>query len=92
MNKIKKIGWVVIVLLAVLVGCWVVLENPEAITVKLFGFEVLTMPAGLWLLIAFAMGCLVGVLATTPALAKTSSRAKKLDRQLSKSQQTAPKK
>ncbi len=87
MNKVKKTGWIVVVVVAVLIGCWVVLENPEIIAVKLFGFEVMSMPAGLWLLISFAFGCLVGVLATTPKLAKTKHRAKKLDRQLSQSQQ-----
>ena len=85
MNTVKKILLVVIVLFALLLGWWVIQDNLDLVTVRLFGFDVLTLPVGLVLLISLGIGCLLGILATTPPLMSARHRAKKLEKQFASS-------
>jgi len=67
-----------------LLGIWVVVDNPDPVAFKLFGFETKPLPGGLWLLATFAVGCVVALVASSPALVKLNHRVRRLNKQLIK--------
>jgi len=85
MGKLKTLWWIIVALLAIWFGFWVVVDNPESITVKLAGFEMKSLPSGLLLLAVFSGGCLVGLLAGLPSVTKLKRQVGRLNRQLPKS-------
>lgn len=84
MMLFRKIWWLFIVLLAICLGVWVVIDNPDSISLKLFGFDIPSIPGGLWLLITFAVGCVVALLISLPTFIKLNHRIKRLQKQLVK--------
>jgi uncharacterized integral membrane protein len=84
MALLKKLWWLLIAIIAIWLGVWVVIDNPEPVTFKLFGFDTKPLPSGLWLLATFAIGCVVALLASSPALIRLGHRVKRLNKQLVK--------
>lgn len=62
MSIIRKGLLLLILLLAVVSGFWVVLDNPQPVTFQLLGFRVSTLPLGIWALLVFLLGCAIGIL------------------------------
>ena len=84
MALLKKLWWLLIAITAIWLGIWVVIDNPDPVTFKLFGFDTKPLPGGLWLLATFAIGCVVALLASSPALIRLSHRVGRLNKQLIK--------
>ena len=84
MALLKKLWWLLVAILAIWLGIWVVVDNPDPVAFKLFGFDTKPLPGGLWLLATFAVGCVVALIASSPALVKLNHRAKRLNKQLVK--------
>lgn len=68
MGKLKLLWWIVIGVMAIVIGVWVVVDNPEPVMVRLAGFKLQELPTGLWILLAFTVGCLFGLLCGWPQL------------------------
>jgi len=84
MALLKKLWWLLIAIAAICLGVWVVIDNPEPVAFTLFGFETKPLPGGLWLLVTFAIGCVVALIASSPALVRLNHRVKRLNKQLIK--------
>lgn len=84
MALLKKLWWLLIAIAAIWLGIWVVVDNPDPVSFKLFGFETKPLPGGLWLLATFAVGCVVALVASSPALVKLNHRVRRLNKQLIK--------
>lgn len=84
MALLKKLWWLLIAITAIWLGLWVVIDNPDPITFKIFGFDTKPFPSGLWLLATFAIGCVVALLASSPALIRLNHRVRRLNKQLIK--------
>ena len=87
MNKLKLLCWILVVLAAVWLGFWLVVDNPQVITVRLLGFEVESLPTGLWFLLVFSTGCLIGLLCGWPQLIRLKKQLSSLNRRLMKAGQ-----
>ena len=84
MAMLKKLWWLLIAVAAIWLGIWIVIDNPAPVVFKLFGFETKPLPGGLWLLVTFAVGCVVALVASSPALVRLNHRVKRLNKQLVK--------
>ena len=84
MALLKKLWWLLIAIAAIWLGIWVVVDNPDPVAFKLFGFETKPLPGGLWLLATFAVGFVVALVASSPALVKLNHRVRRLNKQLIK--------
>lgn len=85
MRKIKLILLVVLLLVAVFVGAWFVQDNNSSTDVVLLGFHLGIMPVGVWVLVFFLSGVVVGVALSYPAifgLKRQSRRSLKMLRKL----------
>ena len=51
-----------LLILAIVTGFWVVIDNPEPVVFRLLGFTLSTLPLGMWALLAFLLGCVAGML------------------------------
>jgi uncharacterized integral membrane protein len=91
MALLKKLWWLLIAIAAIWLGIWVVIDNPDPVIFKLFGFETKPLPGGLWLLATFAIGCIVALVASSPSLVRLNHRAKRLTKQLEKIKASAEK-
>ncbi len=58
----RKFLLILLLIVAAVLGFWVVMDNPDAVTFKLMGFTVSTLPLGVWALLLFLVGCCVGIL------------------------------
>lgn len=84
MALLKRLWLLLLAVLAILLGLAVVLANPEPLSMELFGYPLGPMPSGLWVLLAVSLGCLLGLLASLPALLRLKRRAYLLNKQLAK--------
>ncbi|MCB1667893.1 MAG: LapA family protein [Porticoccaceae bacterium] len=84
MGKLKLLWWIVIGVMAIVIGVWVVVDNPEPVMVRLAGFKLQELPTGLWILLAFTVGCLFGLLCGWPQLLRQKKQLNSLRRQLRK--------
>ncbi|RLA43220.1 MAG: hypothetical protein DRR06_12635 [Gammaproteobacteria bacterium] len=85
MRKIKLIIIVLAILVAVSIGAWVVQDNPLETNIVLFGFSTAELPVGLWVLVFFLSGMIIGVALSYPrvfSLKRQSKRAIKTQQKL----------
>jgi uncharacterized integral membrane protein len=68
MRRLKYLLWLAFVIVGVLVGLWVVQDNPETITLRLLGFVVGELPLGIWVIGIFFIGAAAGLLSGSIAL------------------------
>jgi uncharacterized integral membrane protein len=73
---IKKFFVAILLLVAAVIGFWIVVDNPEPVTFRLLGFVVSVLPLGLWALLVFLCGCFTGILASFLATFKKRSRTR----------------
>lgn len=84
MALLKKLLMLIVGLIAIVAGISVVISNPEHATVKMLGFSIAELPTGLWLIAAFSLGCLIGVLVGIPTLIKLKAQLRTAKRRLAK--------
>ncbi len=82
MIKVKRWLGLLLVLICVLIGIWVVQDNPLEVPVKLLGFPLQELPLGIWLLAAFLAGSALCYVAGFPNTLKNRSQVRRLQRQL----------
>lgn len=89
MKKLKTLLTFIAVLLAVFLGLWIVQDNPQQTAVILLGFPLLALPLGLWILVFFGAGLVLGFCLCYPAvfalqskLKRSMRRERQLDNQL----------
>ena len=68
MKKIKLLFILTLCVITTLIGAWVVQDNSAEFAIVLLGFPIGQLPAGLWLLIFFFSGFLVGQCVVYPTV------------------------
>lgn len=82
MTKVKRWVGLFLLLICVLVGIWIVQDNPLEVPVTLLGFPLLQLPLGIWLLAAFLAGSVVSFVVSLPNTVGQRTQARRLQRQL----------
>ncbi len=82
MARLKFAGWLLVAAACVLLGIWVVQDNPDAVSLRLLGFPLGDLPLGLWLLGAFFVGAGAGFLSGSVALLRLQRRVRLYRRHL----------
>ncbi len=98
MTKLKRWIGLLLLLVGVLLGIWIVQDNPLEVAVTLLGFPLLQLPLGIWLLAAFLAGSVLSYVFGLPSFFGQRAQARRLRRQLElaeaeikKLESTAPK-
>ncbi len=82
MTKVKRWIGLLLLLICVLIGIWVVQDNPLEVPVTLLGFSLLKLPLGIWLLTAFLAGSVLSYIVSLPGSLRQRTKSKRLRRQL----------
>ena len=82
MTKVKRWIGLLLLLVCVLIGIWIVQDNPLELPVILFGFPLLQLPLGIWLLAAFLAGSVISYVVSLPGSLRQRAQARRLQRQL----------
>ncbi len=82
MTKVKRWIGLLLLLICVLIGIWIVQDNPQEVPVTLLGFHLLQLPLGIWLLAAFLAGSVLSYLVSLPGSLGQRAQARRLQRQL----------
>ncbi|MFT7267148.1 MAG: putative integral membrane protein [Porticoccus sp.] len=80
MSALKTILWLLVTFISVALGAWIVVDNPDPVSFKIFGFTASTLPLGLWLLGSFSIGCITSLLVTSSTLIRLNYRLRRADR------------
>jgi len=98
MTKVKRWIGLLSLLICVLIGIWIVQDNPLEVPVTLLGFSLLQLPLGIWLLAAFLAGSVLSYIVSLPGSLGQKAQTRRLQRQLAlteakikKLEPTAPK-
>ena len=84
MKKLKTLLLIMVCVLVILLGFWVVVENPQVVTVRLGGQQTNSLPLGGWLLLLFSAGVLFGSVCGFPSLIAQKRKVRALSRKLNK--------
>ena len=79
-SALKNILWLLVTFISVALGAWIVIDNPDPASFKVFGFAANTLPLGLWLLGSFSIGCITSLLVTSSTLIRLNYRLRRADR------------
>lgn len=82
MTKVKRWIGLFLLLICVLIGIWIVQDNPLEVSVTLLGFPLLQLPLGIWLLAAFLAGSVVSYVVSLPNTLRQRTQVRRLQRQL----------
>ena len=82
MTKVKRWIGLVMLLICVLVGIWIVQDNPLEVPVTLFGFHQRQLPLGIWLLASFLAGSVLSYVVSLPSALGQRAQVRRLQRQL----------
>ncbi|MBV1929165.1 MAG: LapA family protein [Gammaproteobacteria bacterium] len=83
MTKVKRWIGLLLLLICVLMGVWIVQDNPREVPVTLLGFPLLKLPLGIWLLAAFLIGSVLSYAVGLPGSLGQKARCRRLRRRLS---------
>ena len=83
-SVLKNILWLLISFTFIALGAWIVIDNPNSVAFKIFGFETRPLPSGLWLLGSFSAGCIVSLFVSSLTLVKLNYKLRKASKQLAK--------
>lgn len=83
MTKVKRWIGLLLLLACVLMGIWIVQDNPLEVTASLFGFTLRQLPLGIWLLAAFLAGSVLSYVVSLPGSLGQRAQTRRLQRQLS---------
>ncbi len=86
MTKIKRWIGLCLLLICVLLGVWVVQDNPLEAAVTLLGFSLPALPVGVWLLAAFLAGSVLSYVVSLPASLGQKTQCRRLQRQLNQAE------
>ena len=82
MTKVKRWIGLLLLLACVLIGIWIVQDNPLEVSVTLLGFSLPQLPLGTWLLAAFLAGSVLSYVVSLPGSLGQRAQARRLQRQL----------
>ncbi|MDF1831245.1 MAG: lipopolysaccharide assembly protein LapA domain-containing protein [Porticoccaceae bacterium] len=82
MTKVKRWIGLLSLLICVLIGIWIVQDNPLEVPVTLLGFPLVQLPLGIWLLAAFLGGSMLSYIAGLPSTLRKTAQVRRLERQL----------
>jgi hypothetical protein len=82
LKKITNLGAVVFILASMLAGFWIYSENPEPVTLVLFGFGFGKQPLGLLVIAVFALGITIGLFCNVLVTAWMAFRLKRLQKRI----------
>ena len=82
MSKIKRWIGLLLLLTFVLMGVWIVQDNPLEVVVTLLGFSLVELPLGICLLAAFFAGSVLSYVVSLPGSIQQQSRSRRLQRQV----------
>jgi len=82
MTKVKRWIGLLLLFICVLIGVWVVQDNPLEVPVTLLGFSLIKLPLGIWLLAAFLAGSVLSYVIGLPSSLGQKTRCRRLQRQL----------
>jgi len=82
MTKVKRWIGLLLLLVCVLLGIWIVQDNPLEVPVTLLGFSLGQLPLGIWLLAAFLAGSVLSYVLSLPNAVKQRAQGRRLQRQL----------
>ncbi len=82
MTKVKRWIGLLLLLVCVLIGIWIVQDNPLEVPVTLLGFSLQQLPLGIWLLAAFLAGSVLSYVVSLPGSVSQRAQARRLQRQL----------
>ena len=82
MKKVKRWIGLLLLLACVLIGIWIVQDNPLEVSVTLLGFSLPQLPLGTWLLAAFLAGSVLSYVVSLPGSLGQRAQARRLQRQL----------
>jgi len=82
MTKVKRWIGLLLLLVCVLLGVWIVQDNPLEVPVTLLGFSLRQLPLGIWLLAAFLAGSVLSYVVSLPGSLGQRAQARRLQRQL----------
>ncbi len=77
MTFLKRAVFALLLLLCLFLGLWITQDNPQSVAVSFLGFAMPELPLGLWLVISLAFGVVIGMLASLPALLRSSRRLRR---------------
>ena len=78
MRRIKNLLLLVLVLLCFFVGLWTAQDNAQPVAVQLLGFAMPTFSLGAWLILVFAAGIALGLIASVPMIARARAESRRL--------------
>ncbi len=84
MSLILKLVKVLLALVLVALGIWFTNDNRELISLTVFGFVLPQMTLGLWVLGAFLLGCISGLVASVGGRVKAAASSRQQTRQLNR--------
>ena len=82
MTKVKRWIGLLSLLICVLIGIWIVQDNPLEVPVTLLGFPLLQLPLGIWLLATFLAGSVLSYIVSLPGSLRQRTQSRRLKRQL----------
>ena len=82
MTKVKRWIGLLLLLICVLIGIWVVQDNPQEVPVTLLGFSLRQLPLGIWLLAAVLVGSVLSYIVSLLGSLRQRAQARRLQRQL----------
>ena len=82
MTKVKRWIGLLLLFICVLMGVWIVQDNPLEVPVTLLGFSLLKLPIGIWLLAAFLAGSVLSYAVGLPGSLGQKGQCRRLRRQL----------
>ena len=68
MTFLRRLLYVVLVLVLIAIGFWIGVDNQAPATFYLLGFSLGELPVGLWMLSALCVGVACGLLVTAPTV------------------------
>jgi len=81
-TKVKRWIGLLLLLVCVLLGIWLVQDNPLEVTVTLLGFSLYQLPIGIWLLAAFLAGSVLSYVLGLPGYFTQRAQTRRLRSQL----------
>lgn len=82
MRTVKWVLLILVIILFMLVGMWVVEDNPAPIALSLFGFPMGEKPVGVLVLFIFALGVLAGLALSSIPLMRSKLALRRCRKQL----------
>jgi len=84
MGLLRKLLGAIVLLLAVIVGGLFTVQNTQPVPLDLLILQLDERPVALWILLAFGLGCFLGLITGTGLLIRLRARLSRSGRQMDK--------